>query len=47
VWDSQSVNITFELNSLASYDDTGVTGNRACYVLEKGKYSIYISVFLI
>ena len=40
--DSQSVNITFELNSLASYDDTGVTGNRACYVLEKGKYSIYI-----
>ena len=40
--EAQILNITFELNSLASYDDTGVTGNRACYVLEKGKYLIYI-----
>ena len=40
--ETQSLTITFELNSLASYDDTGVTGNKACYVLEKGKYLIYI-----
>ena len=40
--ESQELKITFNLNSLASYDDTGVTGNRACYVLEKGKYLIYI-----
>ena len=40
--ETQSLTITFDLNSLASYDDTGVTGNKACYVLEKGKYNIYI-----
>ena len=27
---------------MASYDDIGITGNKACYVLEKGNYSIYI-----
>ena len=40
--ESQILNIKFNLNDLASYDDIGVTGNRACYVLEKGKYEIYI-----
>ena len=40
--ETQNLVITFDLNSLASYDDTGVTGNKACYVLEKGKYNIYI-----
>ena len=32
----------FDLKYLASYDDTGVTGNKACYVLEKGDYLIYV-----
>ncbi len=27
---------------VASYDDSGVTGNKSCYVLEAGKYAIYI-----
>ena len=38
----QDLYLSFDLNSLASYDDTGVTGNRACYVLEKGEYLIYV-----
>ena len=40
--ESQILNIEFNLNDLASYDDIGITGNRACYVLEKGNYEIYI-----
>ncbi len=30
------------LSSLASYDDSGVTGHKSCYVLEAGTYEIYI-----
>ena len=40
--ESQTLNMKINLNDLASYDDTGVTGNRACYILEKGIYEIYI-----
>ena len=40
--ESETLTLTFELNYLASYDDTGVTGNKACYVLEKGDYKIYV-----
>ena len=29
------------LAELASYDDSGATGNRSCYVLEAGKYEIF------
>ena len=39
--ESQVLDINVDLYSLASYDDTGVTGNRACYVLEKGEYILY------
>ena len=38
----EELTISVDLNSLASYDDTGVTGNRACYVLDKGEYVIYV-----
>jgi len=36
--------LTFELqkNKLSSYDDSGITGNKSCYVLEAGEYSIYV-----
>lgn len=27
---------------LASYDDSGVTGNKSCWVLEAGEYSLYV-----
>ena len=32
---------TVVVDTMASYDDSGVTGNRNCYVLEAGKYEIY------
>ena len=40
--ESDKLELVFNLTDLASYDDTGITGNKACYVLEKGNYSIYI-----
>ena len=33
--------ITLNMAELASYDDEGKTGNKSCYVLEKGDYRIY------
>ncbi len=39
--ESQTLNLTFKINQMASYDDSGVTGNRFCYVLESGDYSIF------
>lgn len=40
----ESETLTFELNisDMASYDDSGITGNKSCYVLEEGEYNIYI-----
>ena len=40
--ETQVLTMNFDLDYLASYDDTGVTGNKACYVLEKGEYVIYV-----
>ena len=40
--ESDILTLTFSLDYLASYDDTGVTGNKACYVLEEGEYNIYV-----
>ena len=40
--ESQYLTLQFELDSLASYDETGITGNRACYVIEKGIYEIFV-----
>ncbi len=36
------VEITFPTYALASYDDTGATGHRSCYVLERGTYKFYL-----
>lgn len=30
-----------DIRDFASYDDSGITGNKACYVLESGEYTIY------
>ena len=40
--ESEFLKLNFDLDYLSSYDDTGVTGNKACYVLEKGDYLIYV-----
>ena len=40
---SQIIKIAFPIKSMASFDDTGVTGGRhkSCWVLEAGDYTIY------
>ena len=42
--DSETLELKFNLNYLASYDETGATGeeHKACYVLEKGDYLIFV-----
>ncbi|MCG9752247.1 glycoside hydrolase family 3 C-terminal domain-containing protein [Vibrio brasiliensis] len=39
---SQLMTINLPLSQLASYDDSGVTGNRNCYLLEAGEYNFYL-----
>ncbi len=40
--ESEKVSIEITFDELASYDDTGVTGYEAAYVLEKGEYRFYL-----
>ena len=37
-----TVNFRFDISSLASFDDSGRTGHKECFVLEEGEYNIYI-----
>ncbi|MGN0163585.1 MAG: glycoside hydrolase family 3 protein [Candidatus Ornithomonoglobus sp.] len=39
--ESETLSVAFEINSMAAYDDTGATGNKSCYVLDKGIYRVY------
>lgn len=36
-----TLNISFDVDSMSAYDDSGVTGNKSCCVLEAGEYNIY------
>lgn len=40
--EEQVVEISVDIAKLASYDDSGVTGNKSCYVLEAGEYKFYV-----
>ena len=40
--ESQTLVIDVWLNDIAVYDDSGVTGNKNCWVLEKGDYNFFI-----
>lgn len=40
--ESQILTIDTPLNKLASYDDSGITGNAYCYVLEAGDYRFFV-----
>ena len=40
--ESETVTVTVPVDSLASYDDAGVTGHRSAYVLEAGEYTVYV-----
>lgn len=39
--ETQILKLTITLDELAGFDDSGVTGNRNCYVLEEGEYKFY------
>lgn len=39
---SQTLRFTVDPQAMASYDDSGCTGNKSCYVLEAGEYRVYI-----
>lgn len=41
--ESQTLDISIDIASLASFDDTGATGFLAAYVLEKGIYDIFVA----
>ena len=40
--ETQTLHLEFNVNDMACYDDSGVTGNKSCYVLEAGQYIIYV-----
>lgn len=39
--ETTEMNLSFHIDQLASYDDSGVTGKKSAYVLEAGLYEIY------
>ena len=39
--ETEIVSLQFPLYYCASYDDSGKTGNKSCYVLEEGNYSVF------
>lgn len=41
--ESENVKVSFKFSDIASFDDMGVTGNRSCFVLEKGVYKVFAS----
>ncbi|MCD8105937.1 MAG: glycoside hydrolase family 3 C-terminal domain-containing protein [Lachnospiraceae bacterium] len=38
---SETLTLSVPLSELASYDDSGATGHRSCFVLEEGTYFLY------
>lgn len=38
----QTLELIIQKEDLASYDDSGVTGHKSCYVLEAGSYELYV-----
>lgn len=40
--ESEVITITFPFYTMSSFDDSGVTGNLNCYVMEAGVYEIYL-----
>ncbi len=37
----EELTLTFSTDEMASFDDAGVTGNKACFVLEGGEYKLF------
>ncbi|WP_339275578.1 glycoside hydrolase family 3 C-terminal domain-containing protein [Paenibacillus sp. FSL W8-0426] len=40
--ESQTLTISFPVDSMASYDDAGVTGHASAYVMEEGTYRLHV-----
>ncbi len=40
--ESEVLSICYDIDKMAAYDDSGVTGHKYCYVLESGDYIIYV-----
>lgn len=40
--ETETLTISFSVNDMSSYDDTGKTAAKSAYVLEKGDYKIYV-----
>lgn len=40
--ESQVVELEVAIKDMSSYDDSGVTGHKSCYVLEAGDYNIFV-----
>ncbi len=41
--EEETLKITFSLNDIASFDDTGITGYGSSFILESGTYKIFVS----
>jgi len=39
--ESEKLSLSFDIADMASFDDIGATGNKACFVLEDGEYKIH------
>ena len=39
--EAQTLTLNIDMKRLASYDDSGATGHKSCYVLEEGCYTFY------
>ena len=40
--ETETLVLEIEIDKMRAYDDSGVTGNKSCYVLEAGQYIIYL-----
>lgn len=40
--EEQTLEMSFKIDKMASFDDGGYTGNKSCFVLEAGEYNIYV-----
>ena len=40
--ESQTIELSVNLNDTAAYDDSGASGNRFCWILEMGDHSFFV-----
>ena len=41
--ESEVIEMKFNMKDIASFDDSGITGNQTCFIVEKGLYKVFIS----